>query len=145
MLLLVFAHGDQVRLIDENVRRHQNRIREKTGGDVVRVLLRLHLELRHARKLAELRVAAEHPGKLCVRRNMRLDEHDVLLRVQTAGDILRELLEASSAKIRRNLPHGNCVHVHDAVQTVILVLQRHPVFDCAHIRAQRQIAARLNA
>ena len=145
MLLLVLSHGDKVRLIDEDVCRHENRVREKTGRNVVCVLLGLHLELRHARELAELRVAAQNPAQFRVRGHVGLDEHDVLLGIQTAGNVLRELLEASSSEVRRNLPHGDRVHVHDAVQAVILVLQRDPVFDCAHIRAKRQIAARLNA
>ena len=97
MLLLVFAHGDKICLIDKDVCRHENRVGKKAGRDVVCVLLGLHLELRHARELAELRVAAEHPGKLCVRGDVGLDEHDVLLGVQTAGNVLRELLEASSS------------------------------------------------
>ena len=62
MLLLVLSHGDKVRLIDEDVCRHENRVGKKAGRNVVRVLLRLHLELRHTRQLAELRVAAQNPA-----------------------------------------------------------------------------------
>ena len=144
MLLLILADRDKIGLIDQNVRRHQHRIGEETRGDVVGVLLRFHLELRHAAQLAELCVAAEHPGKLCVGGHVRLDEHDVLLRIESAGNILRQLLEAAATKVGRNLPDRDCVHIDDAVDAVIFVLKGDPVFDRAHIGAKRQIAARLN-
>ena len=105
----------------------------------------LGLELRHAAQLAELGIAPQDPAQLRMLGHVALDKHDVLLRIQAAGDILSQLINAALAQRGGILPHGDSVHVHDAVQTVILVLQRHPVFDCAHIRAQRQIAARLNA
>ncbi len=145
MLLLILADRDKIRLIEQDVRRHQHRVGEQARRDVVSMLLRLHLELRHAAQLAELRVAAEHPRKLRMCRHVRLDEHDVLLRVEAAGDILRQLLQAAAAEIGRDLPDRDRVHVDDAVDAVILVLQRDPVFDRAHIRPKRQIAARLNA
>ena len=78
-------------------------------------------------------------------RHMGLDEHDILLRVQPAGDILRQLLQTSAPQIGRHLPDRNGVHIDDAVDALIFVLQLDPVFDRAHIRAKRQIAARLNA
>ena len=145
MLLLILAHRDIVGLIEQDIRRHQRRIGEETAVDVLAVLGGLVLKLRHARELAEHRIAVQDPAELGVLRHVGLDEQRVLLGVQAAGDVLRQLLEASSSEVHRNLPHGDGVHVHDAVQAVILVLQRDPVFDCAHIRAQRQIAARLNA
>jgi hypothetical protein len=57
---------------------------------------------------------------------------------------------ASWLRLRRRrsagiLPHGDGVHVDDAVQAVVFVLQRDPVFNGAHIRPERQIAAGLNA
>ena len=109
------------------------------------MLLRFHFELRHARQLTELRIAAKHPGKLHVLRHVGLNEHDVLLRVESAGDILRELLQTSAAQISRDLPDGNGMHIDDTIDALIFVLQIDPVFDRAHIRAKRQIAARLNA
>ena len=128
MLLLILADRDKIGLIDQNVRRHQHRIGEEARGDVVGVLLRFHLELRHAAQLAELRVAAEHPGKLCVRGHVRLDEHDVLLRIESAGNILRQLLEAAAAKVGRNLPDRDCVHIDDAVDAVIVRPEGRPSF-----------------
>ena len=97
MLLLVLAHRDIVGLIEQDIRRHQRRIGEETAVDVLAVLGGLVLKLRHARELAELRVAAQNPAQFRVRGHVGLDEHDVLLGIQTAGNVLRELLEASSS------------------------------------------------
>ena len=144
MLALVLADGDEIRLVQQDIGRHQNRVGEQARRDVVGVLLGFHLELRHARQLAELRIAPQHPGKLRVLRHMGLDEHDILLRVQPAGDILRQLLQTSAPQIGRHLPDRNGVHIDDAVDALIFVLQRDPVFDRPHIRAERQIAAGLD-
>ena len=54
VLRLVSADRHVIRLIEQDVACHQGRVGEKAGIDVVRVLGRLVLELRHARELAEL-------------------------------------------------------------------------------------------
>ena len=56
-LLLVVADGDEVRLIEEDVRRHEDGIGKQAGVDVVRVFSRLILKLRHAGQLPEHGVA----------------------------------------------------------------------------------------
>ena len=93
MLLLVLAYRYIVCLIQQDVCGHQNRICEQTCVDVVLVLCRLVLELGHAGKLAEHRVAVEDPCKLGVCRNVRLHEKYVLLRIKTAGNVLCQLVE----------------------------------------------------
>ena len=77
--------------------------------------------------------------------HMALDEHDVLSGSRAAGDILRQLRHGAPPEIRRHLPHGDGVHVHNAVKAVIFVLQGDPVLEGAHIRAQGQFAAGLNS
>ena len=62
VLLLVDPHGNEVSLIQQDIRSHQNRVGEQTGVDVVRVLCGLILELRHSGKLAELGVAGKDPA-----------------------------------------------------------------------------------
>ena len=57
MLALVLAYGHQVRLVEQDVRRHEHRVGEEAGGDVVGVLLGLLLELGHAAELTELGAA----------------------------------------------------------------------------------------
>ena len=46
VLALVVADRDDVGLVEEDVARHQHRVREEAGGDEL-ALLRLLLELRH--------------------------------------------------------------------------------------------------
>ena len=66
MLHLIDANRNHICLIKENVRRHQNRIREKTGIDIVGMLRGFILELRHTIELAHIRITVEDPGKLRV-------------------------------------------------------------------------------
>ena len=144
MLPLVLAHRHQVRLVQQNIRRHQHRIGKQARSDVIRVLLGLLLELGHAAQLAKLGIAAQDPTQLRVLRHMALDEHDVLLRVQAAGDILGQLGHRTAAQLRRILPDGDGMHIHDAVNAVIFILEGHPVLDGAHVRTQGQFAAGLD-
>ena len=62
MLLLVLSHRHHVRLVDENVRRHQRRVGKEPGVDVFRVLCRFILELGHPGKFPELGVAGKAPS-----------------------------------------------------------------------------------
>ena len=103
------------------------------------------LELGHAAQLAEHGVAVQHPAQLGVGRNMRLDEQHVFLRVQTAGDIGRQLDQGVPPQLRRDLPHGDGVHVGHHIVAVILIRQRRPVSDGTQIGTQRQIAGGLDA
>ena len=144
MLALILTDGDKVSLIKQDIGGHQHRIGKQAGGNIICMLLRFHFELRHARQFAELRIAAQNPGEFRVLRHMGLDKHDVFLRVEAAGDILRKLLQTSAAQISRNLPDSNGVHIDDTIDALIFVLQLDPVFDRAHIRAKRQIAAGLD-
>ena len=145
MLPLILSHRHQIRLIQQNIRRHEHGIGKQPRCDVVGVLLGLGLELGHAAQLAELGVAAQHPAQLRVLGHMALDEHDVLLGVKAAGDVLRKLVHAAAAQSGGILPHGDGVHVHDAVQAVVFVLQSHPIADGAHVGAEGQLAAGLYA
>ena len=53
MLLLVLSDGHVRRLVDEDVRRHEHRVRIKTEARQIALLPRLLLELRHAVEPAE--------------------------------------------------------------------------------------------
>ena len=145
MLALILAHRHQIRLVQQDVGGHQHRIGEQARRDVVGVLGGLGLELGHAAQLAELGVAAQDPAQLRVLGHVALDKHDVLLGIQAAGDILSQLVNAALAQRGGILPHGDGVHVHDAVQAVVLVLQIHPILDGAHVGAQSQLTGGLDA
>ena len=145
MLLLVCTHGHQISLIQQDVRCHQNGIGKQAGGDVVSVLLGLLLELGHAGELAELGIAAQDPAQLCVLGHMALDEQNALFGIQTAGQILCQLGQGTAAQVSRVLADGDGVHIHYAVDALVLVLQGYPVLDGAHVGAQSQVAAGLDA
>ena len=105
------------------------------------MFLRLILKLGHAAQFTKLGIAAQNPAQLRVLRHVALNKHDILFGVKTAGDILRQLLETAAAQVGRYLTDGDGVHIHDAVQALIFILQGHPVLNGAHIRAQGQFAA----
>ena len=145
MLLLILAHRDIVGLIEQDIRRHQRRIGEETAVDVLAVLGGLVLKLRHARELAEHRIAVQDPAELSVLRHVGLDEQRVLLGVQAAGDVLRQLLERAAAQRRRVLTHGDRVHIGHEVVVVKFLVALRPVLDRAEVGPEGQIAAGLNA
>ena len=144
MLLLIAAHRHQVRLIEQNIRRHQSRIGEQARVDVVCIFGGLILELGHPGELTEHGVAVQHPAQLSMGGNVRLHKQHVLLRVQSAGDVGRQLGQGMAAQLRRHLPHGNGVHVRQHIIAVVFICQSGPVLDGTQIRPQRQVAGGLN-
>ena len=126
--------------------RHQRRIGEQAGVDVVGVLGGFVLKLGHTGKLAELGVAVEYPGQLRVGADVALDEGDALFGVDAAGQHQRVGREGVGLELLRVLADSDGVLVDDAVGAVVLVLQRAPVFDRAQVVAQGECAAgRLDA
>ena len=111
MLLLVLPHRDEIRLVEQDIGGHQAGVGEEAGVDVVGVLGRLVLELGHAGELPEHGVAIQHPAQLRVGGHMALDEDRVLLRVQAAGDIDRDLGQGAPAQVRRVLTDRDGVQV----------------------------------
>jgi hypothetical protein len=77
--------------------------------------------------------------------DLALVEHDVLLGIDAAGDEGRGHLARRVGELARVLPDGDRVHVDDAIDAVVVVLQRHEFDDGAEIIAQVQIAGRLHA
>ena len=84
MLFLVNAHGDDIRLIEQNIAGHKHGVGEKTRVYVVRVFSGFVFELGHAGKLAELSGAAQNPVCLRMGGNMALDEKNAFVRVNSA-------------------------------------------------------------
>ena len=96
MLLLIRAHGHHVGLVQQDIGGHEHRIGKQAGVDVVRVLGRLILELRHAAQLAHISEAVKNPGKLGVHGHMTLGVDDILLGIQAAGNIERGQLRRAA-------------------------------------------------
>ena len=145
MLLLILAHGHEVRTIEQNVRSHQAGIGKQTAIDIFRIFRAFILKLRHSRQLAEHGVALEHPAQLSVLMDVGLNKQRVFLGIETAGDILGQLRQGMAAEICGILADGDGVHICHKIIAVKLLGQLGPVFDGAKIRAQSQIAAGLNA
>ena len=103
------------------------------------------LELGHAAELAEHRVAVQDPAELRVLRHMALDEEYVFLRVEAAGDVLRQLLERVAAQVGGIVARRERVQVRHEVVVVIQIGALDPVFDRPEIGAQGQFAGGLDA
>src|SRR5699024_2924390 len=127
------------------VRRHKHRIGKQPRVDVVAVSGGFFLELSHARKLAEHRVAVEHPRQLGVSGHMALDKKYIVRVVYPAGEIHREQLTRAAAKLSRVLTDGYGVKIDDAEYAVVFLLKPDPVFERAEIIAYRDLTGRLNA
>ena len=145
VLLLILPHRHKVRLVEQDVRRHQAGVGKQAGVDVVGVLGGFVLELGHAGQLAEHGVALQHPGQLRVLVHVGLDKNCVALRVQTAGDVLGHLLQSAAAELRRGLAHGDGMHIGHKVEAVELVRPGAPVLDGPQVVAQVELAAGLDA
>src|SRR5947199_9571048 len=86
MLLLVLADRNMGSAIEQNVRRHQHRIIVETYRCILAILARLFLELRHPVQPADPRDAIEYPRQLRMPGHLTLVEHDMLFRIDAAGD-----------------------------------------------------------
>ena len=77
--------------------------------------------------------------------NPRLDEKRRELRIEPAGDQRRGHFPRLAAQRLGVLPDRDRVQVHDAIDRLVLVLQRHPVADGAEVVAEGGHARRLDA
>ena len=145
MLLLVLAHGHRVRAVGQNVGRHQHGVDVEPDAGVLAVLAGLLLELRHAVEPAHPRHAVQNPRKLRMGAHLALVENNVLLGIDARRDEGRRDLARRFAQVRRVLPDGDRVQIHDAVDAGVRLLQRHELGDGAQIVAEMEIAGRLNA
>ena len=87
VLLLVLSHRDEVRLVEQDVCGHQDRIGEQSRPDLFVVLPRLFLELNHFFQPSHGGDARQQPRHLRVGRDMTLHEHLGLGRVDATGDV----------------------------------------------------------
>ena len=145
MLLLIDADRHEVGLVEQNVCRHEGRVCEKACVDILRVLCALVLKLRHSRKLAEHRVAVEHPAKLRVSGHVRLYEKGVLRFVKAASHVERERFVGASAKLRGYLTHGYGVQVDHAVECFVFLGESRKILDRSEIVSDGEVSRGLNA
>ena len=145
VLFLVLTHGHIVRLVQQNIRCHQAGVSKKAAIDIVGIFSGLVLKLGHAAQLTEHGIAVQHPAQLRVLTDMALDKQGVLLRVKTAGNVLRQLLQRAAAQVSRVLANGDGVKVCHKIEAVILLAAFRPILNGSQIAAQGQITGGLNA
>lgn len=127
MLFLIYAHRNEISLVQQDVGGHQAGIGKQTGVDVVSVLLGFILKLRHAGKFAELCIAVENPGELGMFRHMALNEKDALFQIDTHGQQQGIGVVGVFAERGRVLTHGDGVQIGQCINGIISVLQGNPV------------------
>mmetsp|Transcript_17257 Transcript_17257/g.53057 ORF Transcript_17257/g.53057 Transcript_17257/m.53057 type:complete len:397 (+) Transcript_17257:2011-3201(+) len=133
VLALVLAHGHQARLVQEDVRGHEDRVVEEADSHIF-ALLRLFLFiLDHALEPVERRHAVQEPAELRMRRDVALDEDGALRGVDARRDVERRRVERLLAQLLRVMGRGDGVQVDDAKQAVVVVLELHPLADRAEI------------
>ena len=146
VLLLIFAHGDLMRAVDQDIRRHQHGIGEEAGVYVIRVLCGFILELGHAGKLAHVCGAAKQPRKLRVLVNVALDEERAPFGIDAAGDEQRRHRAGLLPQFVGIVPHRKRVHIRDHIIAVfIILLHELPVAESPDVVAERWNARRLDA
>src|SRR5205085_948543 len=132
-------------LVEQDVGRHQHRVRIKAQPGVLALLAGLFLELGHPVQPAERGQTAEQPSQLGMGADRALIEDDAALGVDPGGDIGGCDLAGRLAQFVGVLRQGQRVQIDDAEDAFVIVLQRDPVADRAEIVAEMQIAGRLDA
>ncbi|MNN60814.1 hypothetical protein D3C81_1760190 [compost metagenome] len=145
MLFLVFADRHLVGLVQQDIRRHQYRVAEQAGVNVLCITSGFVLELGHAAQFAEIGVAVQHPAQLRVFRYVRLHEDGAFLRIDTTGQIQRQRIERGLTQFFCILTYGDRMQVNDAVDAVVIILHFFPLTQCTHVVANGQFTGRLRA
>ena len=137
MLALVLAHGHELRTVEQDVRGHEHRVGEQSGGGAVRAPLGgLVLELRHAGGLTEAGQTGEHPREFGMLGDVGLHEQGGLLRVDPEGEELGGTADGAGTQFLRILVDGDGVQIRDEVERLELVLQVDPLLQRTQVVAQ---------
>ena len=144
VLALVVSDGHAVGVVDEDVRRHQDRIGHEAGphGLLPAALL---LELCHPAKLAHCRRALEQPRELCVLGHVTLDEDRADVRVEPRREQADGRVEGAAAQVVGVVLACEPVEVDDAEETVRLVLVHRPLPQRPEVVADMQVTGGLYA
>lgn len=139
MLRLVLPNGHQVRLVEQDIRRHEGRIGEKARIDVIRMLGGLILELGHAGQFPEHGIAHEDPPQLRMVVDMALDKDKALFRIDACRQQEGESLQGLLAQVRRVLADSQGMQVRHKIIAVVVFLELPPVADGPNIVPQREM------
>ncbi len=144
VLLLIFADRHDVAVIDQNVSRHQDRIREKPRGsaqaarDLVFVRMGA-LEQSHRRD------GGQNPGQLSDLRHIGLAKERRSFRIEPAGEKIDGHAPAIFPQRRRILQAGEGMIIGDKIKRVAFGLERDRRPHHAEIISDVENAAGLNA
>ena len=144
MLALVVADRYEVGLVQEDVARHEDGVREEPGRDEV-VPVGLLLELCHAAQLAVARDGGQQPRRLRVRLHMALAEHRRPLGVEAGREQHRREVERRLAQNGGLVLDGDRVEVDDAEERVVRLLRLRVLAEAAAVVAQRLAAGGLDS
>ena len=145
VLALVGADGDLIGLVQQDVRRHEDRVVEQPDADDF-VTCALVLELRHPAGLAIAGEAAQHPGQLGVLADVALHEERAALGVHATGEVLRRGDPGAPAQLLGVGLDRQRMQVDDAVEGVVGLLERHPLHQRPEVVPEMQaVGGRLHA
>ena len=144
MLPLVVADRDDIGLVEQDVARHQDGIREEPGGDE-RLPFALLLELSHPAELSEPGDGREQPSGLCVAGDVALQEERAALGCEPDGEEQRGQVEGAVVQLLRVVLDRDRVEVDDAEVGVALLLGRDVLAHRADVVADVLGTRRLDA
>ena len=144
MLLLIITYRDDLCIIEENVRRHENRIHEKTcrSGFLFFAFL---LKLCHSRQFPRIGAACQNPGQLGMSGNIGLYKYRRFFWIHAHRQIESRHVAYAFSEFFRILRYCNRMQIHDTVDAVAVVLQFYELLQRSQIISDMYIARRLNS
>ena len=142
---LVLADRHERRLVDDDVGRLEDRVGQQPVVDVVGLVGLLLLVRRGPLQPADRRDRAQEPGELGVLGPVALDEQRAAVRVQAQGEERGGHLEGACPQQHGIVAARQRVVVDDAVDRLVLPLERDVVPDRPEVVAEVDDARRLDA
>ena len=141
---LILANRHHARLRQQNVGRLQDRVGEEAVVDVVGLLRLLLFIGRSALDPAHGRDGHQDPGELLHLGAMALHKEGALVRVEAKGNERRGHLARLAPQLLAVVHAGKGVVINDAVDGLVVLLQRHVIADGAQVVPQVRRPARLD-
>ena len=140
---LVFAHRNEIAFVDQDVRRLQHRVAEKSVSAEIffRNVLALLLVGGDALQPAQRRDHGKQQMQFGMLRHVRLDEHGAALGIEPGGQPVEQHFQRVFFDPRSvGVIGGERVPVGDEEKAIVLVLHAHPVVQRADEVSQMQLA-----
>src|SRR2546427_959721 len=140
MLSLIFSHGHEICLIEQDVRRHQNGIIKESHCHILALFPSLVFKLRHPLQLRHAHQAVKNPSQLGVLRNVSLHEDCRELGIYSHCQI--DTREFSCFLSEQSWILWDCdrVKINYAEEAFVFVLQGNPIAQRAQIISQMYIS-----